>query len=270
MAQTATRKRSSSSTRKTNAKKRTSAKSSRNGKGAKSAAAGGAAKATLTTRPGGPVRVKMAGAALKAAAKKTSGRIRQAAKTALPAATDGMRSGLDRAREAGWDRVADGVRKVPVQCSLDVAVPLEAAWDEWMRFDWLPDGAHRVRDVERDGDLLIGRLAGPRIDGDWEAEIVDEREDESLAWQTVNGSDTSGLVTFHRLADRLTRIELQLDVVPQRPGEALALALRLADRRAETVMRSFKAQAEALDPDEYPPVAETEDEAEEADEEQDD
>jgi uncharacterized membrane protein len=244
-------------------KARSSAKSNGAGskkagkKSVKGAAGGAAAKATLTTRPGGPVRMKMAGAALKAAAKRAGER----AKQTLPVLADGSRGVLDRVRDAGWDRMAEKVRTLPVQRSLDVAVPVEAAWDEWMRFDWLPDGAHRVQDVEREGDRLVGRLSGPRISRDWEAEIVDERVDESLAWQTVEGSDTSGLVTFHRLSDRLTRLELQLDVVPEGMGEALSLVLRRADRRAENVMRGFKAQVEALDPDEYPDVAETADDA---------
>jgi hypothetical protein len=53
----------------------------------------------------------------------------------------------------------------------------------------------------------------------------------------------------------LTRIELELDVVPGRMGEAVSLVARVADKRAETVLRGFKAQVEALDPDEYPPLA---------------
>src|SRR3954471_9064212 len=230
-------------------------------KSVKGAAGGAAAKASLTTRPGGPVRMKMAGAALKAAAQKAGEKARQT----LPVLADGSRGVLDKVRDAGWDRMAEKVRTLPVQRSLDVAVPIEAAWDEWMRFDWLPDGAHRVEDIGRDGDSLFGRLAGPRISRDWEAEITDERVDQSFAWQTVEGSDTSGLVTFHRLSDRLTRLELQLDVVPEGMGQTLALVLRLADRRAETVMRSFKAQAEALDPDEYPPPPPTEDHEEDDD-----
>ena len=287
MAQTATRKGASGagSKRKAAPKKRAPAKSKAkssakpkaksNGAGdkkageksVKSAAGGAAAKATLTTRPGGPVRMKMAGAALKGAAKKAG----EKAKQTLPVLADGSRGVLDKVRDAGWDRMAEKVRTLPVQRSLDVAVPIEAAWDEWMRFDWLPDGGHRVQDIERDGDRLFGRLSGPRLSRDWEAEIVDERVDESLAWRTVEGSDTSGLVTFHRISDRLTRLELQLDVVPEGPGEALSLVLRRADRRAENVMRGFKAQVEALDPDEYPDVAETADDedaeaVEEADE----
>lgn len=225
----------------------------------KAAAAGaGAAQKTLTTRPGGSARMKIAGAAIKAAAKKAGDKARET----LPALSEGPRAVLDRVREAGWDQMADRVRTLPVQRSVDVAVPLEAAWDEWMRFDWMPDGAHKVVDIERDGDLLHGQLKGPRIARDWEAEIVDERTDESLAWQTVEGSDTSGLVTFHRLSSRLTRIELQLDIVPEGPGDAIALVTRRADRRAENVLRGFKAQAEALDPDEYPDVAETADDEE--------
>jgi len=158
---------------------------------------------------------------------------------------------------------------VPVQKSVDIAVPLEAAWDEWLRFDWMPDGAHHVTDIERDGDLLFGEIAIARVASDWEAEITDERVDESFAWQTTEGSDTSGLVTFHRLADRLTRVELQLDVIPEGPGNALALVLRRVDRRAENVLRNFKAQVEALDPDEYPDVAEVEEDEEEETEEVD-
>ena len=282
MAQTATRKGASGagSKRKAAPKKRAPAKSKAkssakpkaksNGAGdkkageksVKSAAGGAAAKATLTTRPGGPVRMKMAGAALKAAAKKAG----EKAKQTLPVLADGSRGVLEKVRDASWDRMAEKVRTLPVQRSLDVAVPIEAAWDEWMRFDWLPDGGHRVQDIERDGDRLFGRLSGPRLSRDWEAEIVDERVDESLAWRTVEGSDTSGLVTFHRLSDRLTRLELQLDVVPEGMGEALSLVSRRADRRAENVMRGFKAQVEALDPDEYPDVAEAADD-EDADDE---
>jgi uncharacterized membrane protein len=263
MAKTATAKRGSSASRSSSSKKRASAGSngSSNG-GAKSAAAKGAAKAAITTRPGGPVRAKMAGAAIKSFVKRAGDAASRAADGALPSIARAPAAALDRVRQAGWDRLTDGARKLPVQRSVDVAVPLDAAWDEWMRFEWLPESGGHVLDVERDGDTLFGQLDGRRA-RDWEAEITDERVDQSFAWQSVEGGDTSGLVTFHRLADRLTRIELQLDTVPGRMGEALSLVLHLADKRAEATLRGFKAQAEALDPDEYPPPAEVEDDGEE-------
>jgi uncharacterized membrane protein len=141
-------------------------------------------------------------------------------------------------------------RELPIQRSVDVAVPIDVAWDEWMRFEHLPEGTHRVQDVERDGDRLTGHVRG----SDWEAEIVDERIDESFAWHSVGGSDCSGLLTFHELSDRLTRMELHVDVIPGGVTDSVELLLHVADRRAEAELRRFKAYVESLDPDQYPPA----------------
>jgi uncharacterized membrane protein len=138
-----------------------------------------------------------------------------------------------------------------------------------MALESLPEGMHRVEDIERDGDMLYGRISGLKIDDEWEAEILDEREGESFAWRSSGASDVAGLVTFHALADRLTRIELELDVVPSRVGEAAGLALHLADRRAERELRAFKARLETINPDNYPPL-DDEDESEADDEEETD
>jgi uncharacterized membrane protein len=178
----------------------------------------------------------------------------------------------DTVREAvPHDAVPDALlaraRTLPIQRSVDVAVPIDVAWDHWTEFEHLPEGTHRVTKVERDGDdRLIGRLEGPHFSRRWEAEIVDERIDESFAWHSNGGSDCSGLVTFHELSDRLTRLELHLDVIPGGVSDAMTLMLRIADRRAETELRRFKAEVEALDPDEYPPpqnASDTEEEEEE-------
>ncbi len=141
-------------------------------------------------------------------------------------------------------------RRLPVQRSVDVAVPLRVAWREWMKLQSLPEGAHRVSDISRKGDRLTGRLDGPRSAG-WTADVLDEREEQSFAWQSREGSDCAGLVTFHALSERLTRIELSLDVVPTTPLESITLLTRLADRRAETELRRFKARVELISPDAY-------------------
>jgi uncharacterized membrane protein len=162
-----------------------------------------------------------------------------------------VRRAADRAAEAGRNAVEAGTsRLVPIQLSIDVAVPIHVAWEEWRNYGCLPEGVHRIVDVERDGDSLIGHTAGPR-EADWEAEIKDEREDESFAWRSVLGTDVAGLVTFHQLSERLTRIELDLDVVPTNPSEAMALGLHLAHRRAEADLRRFKAHVEFISPDAY-------------------
>jgi uncharacterized membrane protein len=180
-----------------------------------------------------------------------------------------LRDVAEKAREHSATAIARRVRTVPIQCSVDVAVPLEVAYEEWMALESLPEGAHRVVDIERDGDdYLIGRLSGVTGPDEWEAEIRDERPRESFAWRSVRGSDCAGLVTFHRLAERLTRLELQLDVAPVRIEEAIELMLHLADHRAEAELRRFKARLETINPDDYPPLDEPVEDDEQADDEE--
>ena len=177
--------------------------------------------------------------------------LRSAGSHLLETGATALREAADRTASTGRKAIAKSFDdRPPIQVGIDVAVPLEVAWDEWMTFNELTEGLHRIEEVERDGDHLLGRAAGARS-ADWEAEIVDERPQESFAWRSVEGSDCAGLATFHRLSDRLTRIELDLDVLPTSPLETLALSLRLAHRRAEAELRRFKARVEFINPDTY-------------------
>jgi uncharacterized membrane protein len=192
---------------------------------------------------------------------------KRAGRRALGSVLGSARDAAGAVRERTSGTVAPHVRRLPIQRSVDVAVPVLVAWDEWMALESLPEGMHRVEDIERDGDMLYGSISGLKIDDEWEAEILDEREGESFAWRSSGASDVAGLVTFHALADRLTRIEMELDVVPSRVGEAAGLALHLADRRAERELRAFKARLETINPDDYPPLDdEVEDEADDEEE----
>jgi uncharacterized membrane protein len=194
------------------------------------------------------------------------GLAKQAIKRTAKAAGRGARSVARRAGEAGADALAERARTLPIQRSVDVAVPVDVAWEQWLELRHIPEARSRVTDVERDGDTLYGRLDGV-VDSDWEAEILDEREEESFAWHSIEGSDSAGLVTFHELGERLTRIELNLDVKPVHVIEAAALALHLADRRAEAELRRFKNDAELLDPDSYEELVATGGEGGQEDEE---
>ena len=139
---------------------------------------------------------------------------------------------------------------LPVQEAIDIAVPVDFVWRRWMELEFLPEGVDRVVDIERDGNDLQGRLAGDSDDS-WRAEILDERDGESFAWKSSEGSDCAGLVTFHSLSDRLTRLELTLDVVPRDAADSAVLLTHIAHRRARKELRRFKAELEAVSPDVY-------------------
>jgi len=207
-----------------------------------------AAKA-LTPSKKKSVKPSMSGLAGFAARKAAKAIVRRAAKSSAAA----LRSAADRTAVTGRAAMETALSKrLPIQVGIDVAVPLEVAWEEWMSAESMTEGIHRVDDVERDGDHLVGTIAGPRS-ADWEAQIVDEREHESFAWRSETGSDCAGLVTFHRLSDRLTRIELDLDVLPTNPAQAVSMTLHLAHRHAEAELRRFKARVEFINPDVYEP-----------------
>lgn len=219
-------------------------------KGGKTVAKKSAKKVAKSVSDGGgsgslvPVPKKL----VKVAAKKTA---KFVARKALESGTNAIRTAAERAAEVSRGAYESSVsRRLPIQLSIDVAVPINVAWEEWRSWGNLPEGVQRIEEVERDGDTLIGRTAGPR-GADWEAEILDDREDESFAWRSVEGSDVAGLVTFHRISERLTRLELDLDVLPTNPSEALTFALHLAHRRAERDLRRFKAHVEFISPDAY-------------------
>jgi uncharacterized membrane protein len=185
--------------------------------------------------------------------KLTSKLVKRTVAERLPSARDALSNLTDRVDSDGGAPLVQRLRSVPIQCSIDIAVPLEVAYEEWMKLDFLPEGVHTVRKVRRDGDRLRGRIAGSsRERSRWRAEVREERPQESFAWRSIQGSDCLGLVTFHRLAERLTRLEAELDVVPIGPTQAFELMTRIADRRAEADLRRFKAELERISPDDYP------------------
>lgn len=175
---------------------------------------------------------------------------------AVPAVAAEARDRLARLPDAAA-RLTDGAvnplphllrPRLPIQCSLDVAVPLRVAWEEWMALEFLPEGVHTVRDIRRRRGRLTGHIG---VHTSWHAEILDERRGQSFAWRSTRGSDCAGLITFHRLGPRLTRLELNLDVRPETGRDVLALSTHLAHRRADGDLRRFKARVELINPDVY-------------------
>lgn len=191
------------------------------------------------------VETKLAGSAGREVLKVTSRLVKRTVAERLPVPH------LD-----GGLQLAQRLRSVPIQASIDIAVPLEVAYEEWMKLEFLPEGVHRIESVKRRGNRLTGQITGAMANrSKWRAEIREERRQESFAWRSTAGSDCLGLVTFHRLAERLTRLELELDVIPTNAAQAFELLVHVADRRAETDLRLFKAGLERISPDDYPSLA---------------
>ncbi len=141
-------------------------------------------------------------------------------------------------RGQGWGRG----RRLPIQRSVDVAVPVGYAYDHWTNFEKLGDFLHRVEGVEPKGDKRVvwhENIWGRRRT--WRAEITEKRRNQLISWKDEHGV---GVLSFHPLAPRLTRIELNYDWMPHGMVEKLASGLRFHKRAAKTDLQRFKAHAE--------------------------
>jgi uncharacterized membrane protein len=167
-----------------------------------------------------------------------AGIAKKAAGSVLPGGGDG----------GGGKESMDGVgkgRRMPVQQSVDVAVPLETAYNQWTQFEDWPNFMHRVTRVTQEDDCTVSFAT--KIWGrtrEFEADIETQRPDERIKWRVTQGITHTGVVTFHELAPRLTRIELNIDVDPGSLIEKFARGARHVKRAVRADLHRFKAFVE--------------------------
>ena len=125
--------------------------------------------------------------------------------------------------------------------TVEVAVPVRTAYDQWTQFEEFPRFMEGVEEIRQVSDTLTHwkiKIAG--VEREFDAEITEQHPDERVAWHSVGGTDHAGVVTFHRLGDSLTRVTLQLDTTPEGVVETLGDKLGLVKRRAKGDMERFK------------------------------
>jgi uncharacterized membrane protein len=143
--------------------------------------------------------------------------------------------------KGGMPGVGKG-RRMPVQQSVDVAVPVETAYNQWTQFEEWPNFMHRVTRVTQDDDCTVSFAT--KIWGktkEFSADIETQRPDERIKWKVSQGITHTGVVTFHELAPRLTRIELNVDVDPGSLIEKAARGMRHIKRAMRADLHRFKA-----------------------------
>jgi uncharacterized membrane protein len=136
-------------------------------------------------------------------------------------------------------------RRLPIQRWTDVAVPVERAYEQWSKFEEFPKFMHRVLNVEqKDDDTVEWQEKIWFSKRQWQGEITDRRENDRIAWKTVSGTQHSGIVSFHRLDDNLTRVLVTIDFQPAGMIEKMASGLRFAKRAVQADLARFKAYVE--------------------------
>jgi hypothetical protein len=104
---------------------------------------------------------------------------------------------------------------------------------------------HRVEQIEqKEDETLVWHENVWGIRRSWESQIVEQVPDERIVWRSDDRGGHSGVVTFHELSDRLTRVELNVDLQPEGIFEKLASGLRFHKRAIKTDLQRYKAFVE--------------------------
>jgi uncharacterized membrane protein len=169
-----------------------------------------------------------------------AGIAKEAGKRLIPGAGD------DGGDGGGPKDEAPGVgkgRRMPVQQAIDVPVPVSVAYNEFTQFEEWPNFMHRVTSVSQEDETHISfksKIWG--VSKEFQAEIDDQRPDERIQWHVTQGLSHNGVATFHELAPRLTRIEVNVDVEPGSLIEKFARGARHVKRAIRADLHRFKAQ----------------------------
>jgi uncharacterized membrane protein len=169
-----------------------------------------------------------------------TGIAKQAGKGLLP-------GGGDDGKSTGSASVGNG-RRMPIQQAVDVAVPIKTAYNQWTQFEEWPSFMHRLDRVTQDDETHVSfktKIWG--ISKEFKAEIVDQRPDERIKWRVTDGVSHTGVVTFHKLADRLTRVDVDLYIEPGSLIEKAGRGMRHVKRAVRADLARFKAYVELED-----------------------
>jgi uncharacterized membrane protein len=170
-----------------------------------------------------------------------SGLAKEAGKAMLPFGGGG------KGKSTGVDGVGKG-RRMPIQQSVDVAAPISEVYNGFTQFEDWPKFMHRLQSAAQDDETHVKfkvKIWGKSKE--WTAEILVQIPDEKIKWRVSEGMSHTGVVTFHELAPRLTRIESNIDIHPGSLIEKMGRGMRHAKRAVRADLHRFKAHMEIDD-----------------------
>jgi uncharacterized membrane protein len=130
--------------------------------------------------------------------------------------------------------------------AVEVEAPLSAVYNQWTQFEEFPRFMEGVEQVEQLGDTRlhwVAKVGGKRAE--WDAKILSQEPDRRISWESEDGKQTRGIVTFEEAGPARTRVRLGMTYVPEGVLEQAGSAVGLDARRIRGDLQRFKEQIEA-------------------------
>jgi uncharacterized membrane protein len=130
--------------------------------------------------------------------------------------------------------------------SVEVDVPVHTAYNQWTQFTEFPRFMEGVEEITQVGDTLTHwRVKVAGAIREFDAQITEQIPDERVAWNSIDGPEHGGVVTFHRLGEDTTRVTVQLAIDPEGFAENVADKAGLIKHRAKGDLKRFKEYIES-------------------------
>ena len=128
-----------------------------------------------------------------------------------------------------------------VEESIEVAVPVRTAYDQWTQFEDFPqfmEGVEQVVQVTDTRNHWKTDIAG--VEREFDTEITEQKPDERIAWHTIDGPKQAGVVTFHRLDETTSKVMLQMEFDPEGITEQIGDKLGIVTSQVKGDLKRFK------------------------------
>jgi hypothetical protein len=124
---------------------------------------------------------------------------------------------------------------------IDVGVPLRTAYDQWTQYQDFSTFAKGVKSASRADDTHSDwQMKVFWSNRSWKAHTTEQVPDDRISWSSEGAKGTTrGVVSFHRLADNLTRVLLVIEYYPSGLFEKTGNIWRAQGRRARLDLKNF-------------------------------
>ncbi|MDT7840058.1 SRPBCC family protein [Streptomyces justiciae] len=141
----------------------------------------------------------------------------------------------------GKSKGGAGKKPTVIMEYVDVGVPLRTAYDQWTQFQDFSTFAKGVKSANRADDTTSDwQLKVFWSSRSWKAHTTEQVPDDRIAWTSEGAKGTTkGVVSFHRLADSLTRVLLVIEYYPKGLFEKTGNIWRAQGRRARLDLKNY-------------------------------
>ncbi|MFF3308851.1 SRPBCC family protein [Streptomyces sp. NPDC002952] len=124
---------------------------------------------------------------------------------------------------------------------IDVGVPLRDAYDQWTQFQDFSAFAKGVKSANRADDTTSDwQMKVFWSSRSWKAHTTEQVPDQRISWTSEGAKGTTkGVVTFHELAESLTRVLLVIEYYPKGLFEKTGNIWRAQGRRARLDLKNY-------------------------------